>query len=43
MLNCDYVYRLYAYNALDYFFSDFASVQTYVLPSLTEQQQDTIY
>jgi len=43
MLNCDYVYRLYAYNALDYFFSDFASVQTYVLPSLTEQQQSTIY
>ncbi len=43
MLNSDYVFRVYAYNALEYFFNDFADVQTYVLPGLTEQQQSIIY
>jgi len=43
MLNSDYLNRLEAYNAKYYFFDNFADVQTYVLPTLTADDQDTIY
>jgi len=35
LLNSDYVERLYAYNALSYFFNDFAAVQSFVIPTLS--------
>jgi len=43
MATSDFVNRQYAYNGLNYFFNDYASVQTYVLPDLTELQQSTVY
>jgi len=43
IINSDYVERLYAYNALSYFFNDYADVQAYVLPTLTPADQNTVY
>lgn len=43
MANSNFVNRQYAYNGLNYFFNDYASVQTYVLNGLTELQQSTVY
>ena len=43
MLNSDFMYRLEALNAYYYFFQDFSQVQTYVLPSLLPEDQETVY
>lgn len=39
----DYLNYLYANNAIQYFFNDYASVQTFVLPTLTEANQAIVY
>lgn len=44
MLNSDMTNRVFAYNALEYFFNSFEDVQQYVLfGGLTTEQQNTIY
>ena len=39
----DYLNYLYANNAIQYFFNDYAEVQTWVLPTLTEANQNIVY
>lgn len=39
----NFVTRLYAYNVLEFFFTDYADVQTFVLPGFDETVQSIIY
>ena len=39
MEDSNYIARLYAYNALEYFFNDEENVKKYVIPSLTPAAQ----
>ena len=43
MLQSDYVNRIYAYNALQFFFKDEDQVKQYVMPNLDTASQETLY
>ena len=43
MADSNYIARLYAYNALDYFFSNEDDVKAFVIPTLTPEDQNLVY
>ena len=43
MLDSNYIARLYAYNALEYFFNNEDDVKEFVIPTLTPEDQEKVY